>query len=115
MLPHSLILLINALLISGQQTEQLVLNTVFPVRGATGRFVFTIPRATGLTLTIALCSSSSPPQFTLSDADSELTFDKGLFTGANITGGSTLTITGLEVADAFEVAISNTGVFELWK
>lgn len=124
MLPSSLLCLISLILSTNAQSRtQLSLNTVFLSNSQSS---FSIPGQDELTITIALCSSSSPRFFLSNSTNNALEDDPGPdggedvyeillqngfgnWTGAFPSGG-VLQVEGLPPGASFEVGVSNDGM-----
>jgi calcium channel MID1 len=118
MLPEALLCLLNVALVLAQTQQQLSLDVIstFTPSNIPNPPVFTLPQSNNLSITIALCSETSPPRFFVSNSSStDDTYSEVTITdGHGIWIGPVSDEGVLYVEDAgqssFELAVSEDGV-----
>src|ERR1700733_13686338 len=120
MLPETLLCLLNALLVFAQtQQQQLALNVVssFTSSNIPNPPLFTLPQSNSLSVTVALCTATSPPRFFVSNSsstpqESEITITDGHGTWTGPVGGNAvLYVEAAPGQSSFELAVSEDGAF----
>jgi calcium channel MID1 len=121
MLPETFLCLLNAAIALAQAQQQLSLDVIstFTPSNIPNPPVFTLPQSNNLSITIALCSGTSPPQFFVSNSSStgdvgsgggfEITINDGYGTWIGpVTDDAILSVedTG---QSSFELAVSEEG------
>lgn len=118
MLPETLLCLLNVVLVLAQ-TQQLALNVVssFTSSNIPNPPLFTLPPSDNLSVSVALCSETSPPRFFVSNSsstpqESEITIidGHGTWTG-HVGSGAILYVEAAPGQSSFELAVSEDGAF----
>lgn len=130
MLPETLLCLLNAAFVLAQTRQQLSLNGITPFVPSSipNPPVFSLPRSSNLSITVALCSTGNPPpRFFVTNSSSidnpgsgggqdvfEIPLNNGYgnWTGIFVNGG---VLAVEEVGQtSFEVGVSDQGAFTLY-